>query len=177
MVCRPITRLIATPWSTRDKSDATVSFKDAPTEEERRSKRIEDVPKAFRINYGDLVQHGFTDGCPQCDHNAVHQKSKAGLSHTKVCRTRMLDALMNTPEGHTKRESTKQLRIELKPPTKRSPKIPSLDQCPRQSSAKMNARTYPKPVWLQDHPRPRRQAPAASNIMGRNLRQWRVLTQ
>ena len=60
-----ITRLVATPWSPGDKSDATATFKDAPTEEEKGNKRIESVPKAFRINYSDIVQHGFTDGFPQ----------------------------------------------------------------------------------------------------------------
>ena len=88
-----------------DKSDAAVSFKNAPTEEERRSKRIEGVPKAFRINYSDLVQHGFTDGCRQCDHNAMHQKSKAGLPHTAVCRTRLLGAFMNALEGRVRLEA------------------------------------------------------------------------
>ena len=62
-----ITRLIATPWSLRDKSDATASFNDVPPEEEKDKKRIESVPKASRIKYSDLVKHGVTDGCPQCD--------------------------------------------------------------------------------------------------------------
>jgi hypothetical protein len=56
-----VSRLTATPWSTRDKSDATVSFKDATPEEEAKQKQIEAVPKAFRINYSDLIKHGFTD--------------------------------------------------------------------------------------------------------------------
>ena len=98
------TRLTATPWSTRDKSDMAVSSRDSPTEEERRPKRIEEVPKAFRIKYGDLEKHGFTEGCPQCDHNAVHRKSKAGLSHNQACRKRILEALMDTPEGRARLE-------------------------------------------------------------------------
>ena len=65
-----VSRLTATPWSTREKGDATVGFKDASPEEDTKHKRIEAVPKAFRINYSDLVSHGFTDGCPQCEHNA-----------------------------------------------------------------------------------------------------------
>ena len=92
-----ITSLTATPWSTRDKSDPTVSFQDASSEEEKKNeekRQIESVPKAFRINHGDLLRHGFTGGCPQCDYNGVHKKSKAGLSHTAACRTRMLEALM-----------------------------------------------------------------------------------
>ena len=100
-----VTSLTATPWSVRDKADVTVRFQDAPTEEERRSKRIEDVPKAFRINHGDLVKHGFTEGCPQCDYNTVHKKSKAGISHTNACRKRMLEALMDTPQGRARLEA------------------------------------------------------------------------
>ena len=74
-----VARLTVTVWPARDKSDATVSFGDAPTEEERRSKRPEDGPQASRINYDDLTQHGFADGCPQCGHTAGRQKSKAGI--------------------------------------------------------------------------------------------------
>ena len=96
-----MSRLTATPWSTRDKSDATVSFKDATPEEEAKQKQIEAVPKAFRINYSDLIKHGFTDHCPQCDHNARFMKSKGGVSHTAACRTRILNAMMSTPEGDT----------------------------------------------------------------------------
>ena len=62
------------------------------------------LPKAFRINYSDLVTHGFTEGCQQCDHNAISKKSKAGLTHTAACRTRMLEALMSTPEGRARLE-------------------------------------------------------------------------
>ena len=43
----------------RESSDATVSFRDAPSEEETARKRIESLPKAFRIKYSDLVKHGF----------------------------------------------------------------------------------------------------------------------
>ena len=53
-----ITRLTATPWSTRGKSDATVSFMDAPTEEGKGNKRIGGVPKAFGINSSDLSNTG-----------------------------------------------------------------------------------------------------------------------
>ena len=76
-----VTSLTATPWSVRDKADVTVSFQDAPTEEERRSKRIEDVPKAFRINHGDLVRHGFMEGCPQCDYNSAQEGQGRHLAH------------------------------------------------------------------------------------------------
>ena len=86
----------------REKGDATATFRDAPTEEEKDKKRIESVPKAFRINRSDLVQHGFTDGCLQCEHNVAPKKSKAGLSHTATCRTRLLDALKNTLEGRVR---------------------------------------------------------------------------
>ena len=99
------TSLTATPWSIREKSDAAATFREAPTEEERVNKRIEAVPKAFRINHGDLVKHGFTDGCPQCAYNAAHKKSKAGVSHTTACRKRMLEALMDTPEGRARLEA------------------------------------------------------------------------
>jgi hypothetical protein len=78
--------LTATPWSLRDKPDATAIFPDAVGEEVPAPRRVETMPRAFRINYGDLVNHGFTDGCPQCEHTAKFQKRKKGATHSQACR-------------------------------------------------------------------------------------------
>ena len=97
--------LTATPWLIRNKADVTASFPDVAGEEAPAPRRIESMPRAFRINYQDLVTHGFTDGCPQCEHNARHQTGKKGTTHTQACRQRMLDALMSTPEGRVRLEA------------------------------------------------------------------------
>jgi hypothetical protein len=85
--------LTATPWSERSKADVSASFPDVANEEAAAPRRIETMPRAFRINYQDLVNHGFTDGCPQCEHNARHQKSRKGDTHNQACRALMLEAL------------------------------------------------------------------------------------
>ena len=97
--------LTATPWLIRNRADVTASFPDVAGEEAPAPRRIESMPRAFRINYQDLVTHGFTDGCPQCEHNARHQTGKKGATHTQACRQRMLDALMSTPEGRVRLEA------------------------------------------------------------------------
>ena len=44
------------------------------------------LPKSRRIGYNDLVEHGFAEGCAQCEHNDVFSRSKDGPSHTAACR-------------------------------------------------------------------------------------------
>ena len=94
------------------------------------------------MNYSDLAKHGFTDGCPQCDHNARFMKSKGGLVHSENCRKRLLDELMATPEGRVRLEayegrSTKRSLIELRPQIRRPENSdshdPSMEEmvCPR----------------------------------------------
>ena len=38
-----------------------------PAEVRRRT--VVPLPQAFRINYNDLKEHGFTQGCQQCKYN------------------------------------------------------------------------------------------------------------
>ena len=100
-----ISKIAATPWSTRDKPEAEVRFQDPDGEHrEAATRNICPVPKAFRINYADLTTYGFTKDCPQCDFNMLHQKSKPGQAHTAMCRRRILDAMMATPEGRRRLE-------------------------------------------------------------------------
>ena len=78
-------------------------FQDGEREEARKRTELP-LPKAFRITYGDLVEHGFTVGCKQCEYNEVNQRSKPGVSHSNICRRRLLDALMTTPAGQQRLE-------------------------------------------------------------------------
>ena len=66
-----ISAIVATPWSLREKPDREVrlaeNIEEQGTPAEPRSREIADLPKAFRIDYKDLVEHGFIAGCPQCE--------------------------------------------------------------------------------------------------------------
>ena len=97
--------LTATPWSTRSQADATATFPDVPSEETPATRGVEAMPRQFRINNPDLEKYGFTDGCPQCEHIARYKKGKKGTTHTQICRTRILDAMMGTPEGRVRLEA------------------------------------------------------------------------
>ena len=98
-----LSALSATPWSQREKPELEVRFQDGEREEARKRTELP-LPKAFRITYGDLVEHGFTVGCKQCEYNEVNQRSKPGVSHSNICRRRLLDALMTTPAGQQRLE-------------------------------------------------------------------------
>ena len=101
-----VARIAATPWSTREKPEVGVEFADKNAESaEARGRASTPLPQAFRINYADLEEHGFTRECQQCEYNQFHRKSKTGLSHTATCRKRLLDALMTTPAGRRRLET------------------------------------------------------------------------
>ena len=103
-----ISAIVATPWSLREKPDREVrlaeNIEEQGTPAEPRSREIADLPKAFRIAYKDFVEPGFSAGCPQCEHNELHQKSRGGVTHSDGCRQRMMDALMGTPHGRRRLE-------------------------------------------------------------------------
>ena len=100
-----VARITATPWSTREKPEVEVEFADKKAEPaDAESRTMNPLPQAFRINYSDLEEHGFTRECQQCEYNQFHRKSRPGLSHTATCRKRLLDALMSTPAGRQRLE-------------------------------------------------------------------------
>ena len=104
-----VAAIAATPWSIRDKLvPAQLADNAEATTEQTEPLQPAPIPHAFRIAYQDLVEHGFTRDCPQCEHNELHGKSKLGLSHTNPCRKRFLDALMTTPNGRQRLEAYEQ---------------------------------------------------------------------
>ena len=137
-----VSKIAATPWSTRERSQAEAHFPDADGERgETATRNVCPIPKAFRINYADLTTYGFTKDCPQCDFNMMHQKSKPGQIHTATCRRRILDAMLATPEGRKRLEvyeskvdhaiadrgpdynwRTGGARVELAPPSRIQPR-------------------------------------------------------
>ena len=79
---------------------------DAPARSDVPATRTEGpLPKTFRINRSDLVEHGFAEGSTQCERNEVFSKSKDGLSHSTACRARLLEAFMTDPKGHARFEA------------------------------------------------------------------------
>ena len=97
--------LKATPWSRREKPNLEVRFSETGAAPERRARDEIPLPRAFRITYGDLVEHGFTVECPQCMYNEQNQRSKPGISHSNICRQRLLDALLSIPAGRRRFEA------------------------------------------------------------------------
>ena len=104
-----VAAIAATPWSVREKPVAAQMADNAEaTTELTEPPQPGPMPHAFRIAYQDLVEHGFTRDCPQCEHNELHGKSRPGLSHTNPCRKRLLDALLTTPSGRQRLEAYEQ---------------------------------------------------------------------
>ena len=90
----------ATPWSLRDRPDPRVSFHDpAEIATPNDGTAAPAGARRLRINRSDLTAHGYTDGCPQCDHTMRFGKPRPGTQHSERCRARILEAIRDTERG------------------------------------------------------------------------------
>ncbi len=56
-------------------------------------------PRRLQITMKMLEDYGHTENCSQCDHVRSFGKAKSGLQHQDVCRSRIMEAMAQTPEG------------------------------------------------------------------------------
>ena len=57
------------------------------------------VPGRIQITLKILEDYGHTENCSQCDHVRSFGKAKPGLQHQDVCRSRIMEAMAQSPEG------------------------------------------------------------------------------
>ena len=62
----------ATPWLQREIPDLEVRLPELGAAPEQRSRDELPLPKVFRIMYNDLLEHGFTGGCLECEYNELN---------------------------------------------------------------------------------------------------------
>jgi len=55
--------------------------------------------RKLKITIEDLDRFGFTEGCPQCTHILRYRSGRPGYAHTDTCRQRVMNAMMETPDG------------------------------------------------------------------------------
>ena len=55
--------------------------------------------RRLRINKSDLTAHGYTEGCPDCDHTVRFGKPRPGSQHNDRCRARILEAIRDIDRG------------------------------------------------------------------------------
>ena len=89
----------ATPWSTREKAEPVVRFEQAGEAQARTEAAPQAAPRRFRINPSDLKTHGYTEGCPQCDHIEKLGKPRPGQQHSNACRAIVIEAIGGTDAG------------------------------------------------------------------------------
>jgi len=101
-ICESIERITQTPWQLREKREPQVRFQD---EVEKVATEVRDPVTNFRrmrLLISDFRTHGFTDGCPQCQHIMEHNQQKPGLGHSERCRARMLSEIGRSHEGQVR---------------------------------------------------------------------------
>ena len=63
---------------------------------------VGDILRAARrvyIKARDLENHGYTSGCPRCEHEMKYGKGRTTLPHSERCRQRIMEELAKTDEG------------------------------------------------------------------------------
>ena len=73
-------------------------------------------PRRLRISMKMLEDYGYTENCSQCDHVRSFGKAKSGLQHQDVCRSRIMEAMAQTPEGQSRLqayETRRSLRADV----------------------------------------------------------------
>ena len=72
--------------------------------------------KGMPLKKGDFITHGYTAGCPRCDHAERHGWGQSTLSHSKACRDRIMDAIFKTPGGKRRVEMHQQREVRWQDP-------------------------------------------------------------
>ena len=99
-IAEELSKLKATPWSTRDRPDSDVKFKEASPDDKTATEAVPPPnPRAMRLSMEDFTMFGFTPHCPQCNQMMRYHKTKPGVFHTELCRTRMIRELSTTENG------------------------------------------------------------------------------
>ncbi len=90
----------AAPWSERGRPEPGAHVPDeSPEVPEQPKDGAPPNPRRFRINKKDLEEHGYTEGCSQCDHISRYGATKPGTYHTNACRTRIITEMAKTEHG------------------------------------------------------------------------------
>lgn len=105
--------ITATPWSERERAAPTVAFREA-AEDAGGAPAVAApaLPRAFKILKADLDTHGFTKGCPQCDHWDRYGQSRPGGKHTTQCRNRIVEAVRDHSMKGSERVDAHETRVE-----------------------------------------------------------------
>ncbi len=92
--------LKTTPWSSREKPQVGVRFQEpAAVPGEAAEAAAPAMPRRFRINQSDLVEYGYSEGCPQCQHMQRYGRARPGGAHDARCRDRILRAIGESEAG------------------------------------------------------------------------------
>ena len=113
------------------------SFKEALLDDKTATEAVPPPnPRAMRLSMEDPTLFGFTPHCPQCNQMMRYHKTKPGVFHTELCRTRMIREPSTTENGQERLKKWSENvdrviseRIEFD-----DSKISAQPHCPRQST-------------------------------------------
>ena len=90
--------IAVTPWSIHEPTGPEVTFPQKDTAPENLPAK-QRMARRMYIRQEDLDKHGYTQGCPKCDHLLTHGPSTGAIAHSEACRARLMEAIAASPGG------------------------------------------------------------------------------
>ncbi len=98
-----IRNIVSTPWSLRTKAEGQRAEVGPSVEPQPATEPAPvPMPRRLKITQKILNEHGYTVNCEQCTHIQAFSESKPGLTHSEVCRKRIMESMAKSPEGAAK---------------------------------------------------------------------------
>ena len=96
-----VQKVNATPQSLHEPREPEVIFREpVPRAEDPPAKQA--VARQVYISKRDLELHGYTQGCPRCDHARDYGYGRTSRPHSLVCRSRLMTEIAKTAEGQNR---------------------------------------------------------------------------
>ena len=96
-----------TPWQTHVPKVPEVIFKDGCEDDQPQRPDAPNIPRRVYFKKGDFEgpgSHGFTVGCPRCDHARRYGHGQTSKPLNETCRIRIMTELAKTDEGRARIE-------------------------------------------------------------------------
>ena len=98
----------STPYSMHEPPEPTVIFKERPAQPEQPRQERQVVARQVHIKPHDIETHGYTKGCPKCDHERNYGPGRSSRLHSQACRERIMAELAKTPQGMARIQAASQ---------------------------------------------------------------------
>ena len=84
-----LSQVRATPWTVYAEKEPEVVFQEKQARDAQEVREVNPMVRKLYIRQTDLEQHGYTSGCPRCEHTMTYGPNQSGVPHSDRCRARL----------------------------------------------------------------------------------------